>query len=77
MQGAHVRCVLEEEIELRRQNHWSPTKRQTNKYLMYVEIHTRQGPRFSIRMVVGIFYSDICPTQPIFTNTETAMLSNS
>ena len=48
---------------------------------------TRQGPRFSIRMVIGIFYSDtlvigilvltlsICPTQPIFTNTETAMLS--
>ena len=34
MQGAHVRCVLEEEIELRRQNHWSPTKRQTNKYLI-------------------------------------------
>ena len=29
MQVAYVRCVLEEEIELRRQNHWSPTKRQT------------------------------------------------
>ena len=37
-----------------------------------------QGPCFSIRMVMGSFVLmlSICPTQPIFTNTETAVLSN-
>ena len=31
-------------------------------------IMTRQGLRFSIRMVIGIYYwYSICPTQPVFT----------
>ena len=35
----------------------------------------RQGPRFSIRMVILGSFVLVCPTQLIFTNTESAMLS--
>ena len=34
-----------------------------------------KAPRLSIRRVIWILASDICLTQPIITNTETAMLS--
>ena len=49
------------------------------KVLLFVQI-CRQGPRFSMRMVIKIFCSDtvllsICQTQQIFTNIERAMLT--
>ena len=49
---------------------------QLGSFLFYGGRNTRQDPRFSIRMVIGIFCSDTVFVQSIFTNTESAMLSS-
>ena len=56
---------------------WKSRDRQPAEYAFLYFLD--KAPRLSIRRFIWILASDICicicPTQPIFTNTETAMLS--